>query len=42
VLFIAPYLEQLGVRVKMLKYLCLPLRHRDTGSTPTDYMGHDE
>jgi hypothetical protein len=42
VLFVAPYLERLGVRVKMLKYLCLPLRHRDTGSTPTDYMGHDE
>jgi hypothetical protein len=42
VLFVAPYLEQLGVRLKMLKYLCLPLRHRDTDSTLTSRMGRNE
>ncbi len=42
VLFVSPYLEQLGVRVKMLKYLCLPLRHRHTDSAPPDRRGRQE
>ncbi len=41
VLFVAPYLERLGVRVTMPRYLCLPL-HRHTDSASEDRMGQQE
>lgn len=42
VLFVASYLERLNVQVTMLKYLCLPLRQRQSDSAPTDRVEHLE